>query len=197
VSRRKPYLATQDYVGPDRRGGREDPNAPGVALIHPPNTLRAKLEGRPLTRDDLGAQVRATQLAMAEQRLGRDVARVINLTKAVDQAGIDGRRDGKLVSELDQLAQLGRDLAVQVTDTPLESLIPILSNLRRTAEALRDALPGLDLTRVKLLLPMGEAVSAAMGSAEARRRVIEVAAALKEIKTARERLARANEIEIE
>jgi DNA-binding response OmpR family regulator len=176
VLRRKPYLATQDYIGPDRRGGRADPNAPDVNLIHPPNTLKAKLEGHPLSKEDLLAQIQQSNVAMQEQRLMRDIARVSNLSQAVADALSDGRRDQKLFAELDQLVFLGRDLGLQIKGTPFAQVLPVMESLSRTAAALRDGLPELDEKRVKLLPSLADAVSTAVGSPEARRYIAEIAA---------------------
>jgi len=182
VSRRKPYLATQDYIGPDRRGGRVDPNAPNIPLIHPPNTLKAKLDGKPISREELAHLVQAARVSMVEQRIARDTARLVNLSRAVEDAAQQGRRDQKLFSELDQLAVLGVDLGRNISETPYSQVAPILMNLSKTAVDLRDHLPELDEKKAKLLLPLAEAVSAVIGSEEARKYIADVVAMMKDVK---------------
>lgn len=174
INRRKPYLATADYVGPDRRGGRQDPNAVGVELIHPPNTLRAKIEGHPLSRDELAVLIQETQIGMADQRLQRDVTRVVNLSRSVQDAWRDGRRDPKLASELDQLASLGAMLREQVSGTPYAQVGAVFNSLHKTAANLRDNLPDLNEKEVKLLVPLADSLAAAMGSPAARRQIAEI-----------------------
>ena len=185
VTRRKPYLTAGDYVGPDRRGGRADPNAPDVNLIHPPNTLKAKIEGHPLSREELLGQIQAAQVGMAEQRISRDVARIANLSKAIQEALEQGRRDQKLFSELDQLVFLGRDLKAQLADTQFAQVLPILDSLQKAATELRDGLPNLEAKKVHLLPPLSEAISAVIGSPEARRHIAEIVQMMKQAKPAR------------
>jgi DNA-binding response OmpR family regulator len=180
ISRRKPYLATNDYVGPDRRGGRVDANAPDVVLIHPPNTFKAKIEGNPISREELADLIRQSQVGMQEQRLTRDLARVGNLSRAIQEAYDSRRRDQKLFSELDQLVFLGRDLKAQIANTPFSQVLPVLDSLFKTATDLRDNLPELDEKKIKLLQPLADAIVAVIGSPQARQHIAEIVSMMKD-----------------
>lgn len=165
--RRKPYLATADYIGPDRRGGRVDPNAPGVDLIHPPNTLKARLDGHPIPEAQLRALVRETQTALEEQRFRRDVMRVQNLARSVQRALTPLGIDDRLRSEFDQMAELADQFQARVRIGPLAPTAGLFARLGTLSRGLRDDLPHVDKKAIRLLEPLAAAILAASDGAGA------------------------------
>ena len=176
LSRRKPFLSTQDYVGPDRRGGREDPNAPGQNLIQPPNTFREKIEGHPIVRDKLISQIRTAQMDMFDQRLCRDVRRIGNLSHSVAAAARGEGPGEKMFSELDQLVSLGRELGRHVDTASRTESGDILSRLHQVAAGLKAHLPEVDREEATLLESIAGSVIAAFEPVEARRRIADCTA---------------------
>jgi len=66
IERRKPFVATSGYIGPDRRKGKRDAEAAAAADIptfEVPNTLRLKFEGKPVDNERLQQTI--------DQALGR------------------------------------------------------------------------------------------------------------------------------
>jgi hypothetical protein len=60
-----------------------------------------------------------------------------------------------------------------------------LDSLQKTATELRDKLPNLEERKVKLLPPLAEAISAVIGSPEARRHIAEIVQMMKQAKPVR------------
>ena len=80
---------------------------------------------------------------------------------------------------------LGRDLKAQLADTQFAQVLPILDSLQKAATELRDGLPNLEAKKVHLLPPLSEAISAVIGSPEARRHIAEIVQMMKQAKPAR------------
>ncbi len=68
VSGRSLFVVTADYLGPDRR---DRLNAAGPTQYRVPNTLKEKLEGRPVDAESLNMEIAALMAEMTETRLIR------------------------------------------------------------------------------------------------------------------------------
>lgn len=70
IERRKPFVVTADYVGPDRRNG--DGRTSRVVSLDPPNSLRMKVMGRQnleLTTQRLNAELRTARGLLNSEKL--------------------------------------------------------------------------------------------------------------------------------
>jgi len=99
VDRRKGFIITTDYVGPDRR--REGARASNVELFDPPNSLRMKAKDR-LSGDDiarkLDAELRVAREKLTTEKLRRDSFQVCVLWRLLqDQPCIAGQAPPDLI----------------------------------------------------------------------------------------------------
>ena len=176
ATRRKPYVATGDYIGPDRREGRPDPNAPGVRLIDPPNTFKAKLDGKPISIDALKRMVRDTQGQLIDQRVDRDVRRIMILTRALAEASVGSfthneTEANELRGQCNQLIGLAALFARHAAHSPMQNTVPLFEALQSSATILRDHLPALDERSAHLLLPIAAKIVDVLADDTARRHV--------------------------
>jgi DNA-binding response OmpR family regulator len=86
VERRKGFVITSDYVGPDRR--RESSRPSNVELFVPPNSLKMKAKER-LSADEtaqrLDAQLKTAREVLTSEKLRRDAFQICILWRLVQQ----------------------------------------------------------------------------------------------------------------
>jgi DNA-binding response OmpR family regulator len=96
IQRRKGFVVTTDYVGPDRRSNRTDTT--GAEPFEPPNSLRMKARER-LTRDQaarrLDAELHAARDVLNSEKLRRDAFQVCVLWRQMQGPG-DAASDVRL-----------------------------------------------------------------------------------------------------
>jgi DNA-binding response OmpR family regulator len=99
VDRRKGFVITTDYVGPDRR--RETGRAANIELFDPPNSLRMKakdrLSGEAIARR-LDAELRAAREKLTTEKLRRDAFQLCVLWRLLqDQPSTAGQSPPDLI----------------------------------------------------------------------------------------------------
>jgi len=106
IHRRKPFVVTADYVGPDRRLAPEREHA-GAPLVDVPNSLRDKVLGQ-WDPEAMSRAIHSTKAAMNGHRIEREAAalsEIIEATLGADPSAIPPARLTRLI----RLAQtLGR-----------------------------------------------------------------------------------------
>lgn len=155
VERRKPFVVTSTYIGPDRRKTAR-PNTEQVPEIPVPNSLRHRVAG-----DDGDINVEEVVRMIREQRVERSAARIthtvgmiVSTAKVRDSADI-----GRLISELQFTAN---DLHERIGDTRYAHQRALSDSLRELSNNIADV--G-DMTEADLeLLPqLALALELAMG----------------------------------
>jgi response regulator RpfG family c-di-GMP phosphodiesterase len=112
VNARPPFVATADYIGPDRRKSKRGSSK---AQFEVPNSLQERLDGKVFDPEDLGARISKTFSAMRQQR------------KRMQEAAI-----GRLYSEL---------TAAVEAEKPAEARASIVESLSRIASFYAEELP--------------------------------------------------------
>ncbi|MEI9992152.1 MAG: hypothetical protein WDM86_19200 [Rhizomicrobium sp.] len=135
VERRKRFVVTTDYVGPDRR---KDTARPSTAeLFDPPNSLRMKAKDR-LTPEEtalrLDAELRAAREMLNSQKLRRDAFQISILWRLM-QEHIPGAASDK--SELEKIATLTKGIARRCRDTELEAAVDWCDSVSAAVEGLQ------------------------------------------------------------
>ena len=135
VERRKGFVVTSDYVGPDRRKDLSRPS--NVELFEPPNSLKMK------AKDRLSAE-EATQRLDTELRAARDVLNSEKLRRDAFQISILWRlmqehNPGASVyaAELTKLAGLAKAVARRCRDTDYEAALDWCNSITAAAEGLQ------------------------------------------------------------
>jgi CheY-like chemotaxis protein len=134
VDRRKGFVITTDYVGPDRRreGGRDA----NLELFDPPNSLKMKAKDR-LSGDDiarrLDVELRAAREKLTTEKLRRDSFQVCVLWRLLqDQPCIAGQSPPDLV----RLQLLAKAVETRARDGEYESAVEWCQSVLASAEGL-------------------------------------------------------------
>lgn len=135
IRKRKAFVVTSDYVGPDRRSGDRAAEANDSVIV--PNTLQAKADGDEEQLREAYMGIRETKKQIEGERIRRLAMRIVVTTelqfdsKAGPAKAFDPADMMKAARELrDQLEQCGRYDAVQVA----EALIDHARNFRNPEE---------------------------------------------------------------
>ena len=135
VERRKGFVVTSDYVGPDRRKDMSRPS--NVELFEPPNSLKMKAKDR-LSADEvtsrLDTELRAARDVLNSEKLRRDAFQISILWRLM-QEHIPGA--GSYAAELAKLAALAKGVARRCRDTDYETAIDWCDSISAAAEGLQ------------------------------------------------------------
>jgi len=117
IQRRKGFVVTTDYVGPDRRHDQSRPSS--AELFEPPNSLRMKAKER-LSRDQiaqrLDVELQAARDVLNTEKLRRDAFQVCVLWRLIQAQGPGHASD----DELERTARLVRTMVRRCRDCHLE-----------------------------------------------------------------------------
>ena len=134
IDRRKSFVITTDYVGPDRRGGGTRPG--GVTLFEPPNSLRMKamekLSADLMTRR-LETDLRQAREKLLREKLRRDSFQICILWRLLQERPYG---PGAASSDLDKLIGLARSVHERCRSTQFEPAVEWCESILAAAEGL-------------------------------------------------------------
>jgi DNA-binding response OmpR family regulator len=121
VERRKSFVITTDYVGPDRN--KEPGKRSNVQLFHPPNSLKLKVK-EPMTSEEatqkLGVMLKSAREMLNTEKLRRDAFQVCILWRLLqDNAPGSQRYD----VDLAKLGELTRSVMQRSADTEFQAAV--------------------------------------------------------------------------
>lgn len=137
VERRKGFVVTSDYIGPDRRrGGSQRPS--NVDLFHPPNSLKMKVKER-ITAEEaaqrLDTELKAARESLTGEKLRRDAFQICVLWRMLQKTSKDDAIDKNDVAKLGEFAKA---VSRRCRDTEFEAAI-------EWCDAIQSAVEGLNL----------------------------------------------------
>ena len=131
VHRRKPFVVTSDYIGPDRRKSREEEG--DLPRLRVPNTLRTKALGES-DPSEFDETIEAALKQINEQRLKRHSREVSCLVQIVVPAYRAGTADLDTEEHLQRMLAVGEDASKRLRGTRYEHVSEICSTLSFVAE---------------------------------------------------------------
>ena len=134
VERRKGFVVTSDYVGPDRRKDMARPS--NVELFDPPNSLKMKAKDRLSAEETtlrLDAELRAARDLLNSEKLRRDAFQICILWRLM-QEHMPGAKS--YVQELAKIANLSKGVARRCRDTDFESSVDWCDSILAAVEGL-------------------------------------------------------------
>lgn len=155
VHRRKPFIVTSDYIGPDRRRARDDEG--DLPRLDVPNTLRAKALGE-VERPELKKNIETALTAINEQRLKRHSLEVSFLVQLVVPAYRSGKADAETEDQIQRMLDVGEDSANRLRGTRYEHVSQICDTLLDVAERISQAHPSPSEKDLELLPRLAEAM---------------------------------------
>jgi DNA-binding response OmpR family regulator len=133
IERRKGFVITTEYVGPDRRKDTE--RASNVELFEPPNSLKMKAKDR-LSADviakRLDAELKTARDRLTTEKLRRDSFQVCILWRLMQD-----ERGSAPPAEVDKLHELTKSIARRCRDSDAESAVEWCDSILAATEGLK------------------------------------------------------------
>lgn len=158
VFKRRPFVVTSAYIGPDRRN-KADRGPTGVEPVEVPNTLRSKTIERHLTGDDvLYKQIDACIKKVNLQKIDRHAVQIRCLVDGITASLSSGAPDENTAQQLGRLLYVAEDTARRMVGTPYGHVSELCSSLIKVTSGLIDAGNNPNQTDVRLLGPLAKSV---------------------------------------
>ncbi len=134
IDRRKGFVITTEYVGPDRR---RDTSAPSnVEVFAPPNSLKMKAKEK-LTNEAiarrLDAELRVAREKLTSEKLRRDTFQVCILWRLIQETPVVS---GKMPADLTKLQLLARSIELRCRDSEFHMAVEWCQSVLAAAEGL-------------------------------------------------------------
>lgn len=155
INRRKQFVVTSDYIGPDRR--KDQSRETTVPLIDAPNTLKARVTG------DTALLQKAIDDCMAEvnlQKLERHAFQMMWLVERIVDGMINpdsGHKDD-VDDHIDRLHYISQDTARRLDGTKYAHVSDLCQSLIAMSETLQSHNNPIITQEFKLLLPITKAI---------------------------------------
>ena len=160
VSKRKPFVVTSDYIGPDRRRDAGRNAGDGIPLIDVPNTLRSKAMGEPVNVSDLKAAVGEVMTEINDQRLVRHSYQINFLVGIIFPAYQAGEVTPEIRVHVTQLAEVAAEVEGRLAGSRFEHVGELCQPLSGVAPSIRGSWREPNRKDVELLKPLSQAILA-------------------------------------
>ena len=134
IERRKGFVITTDYVGPDRRKGTG--RASNIELFEPPNSLKMKakdrMSGEAIARK-LDTELRAAREKLTSEKRRRDAFQICILWRLIQDAQLVA---GQTPHELIKLQILTKSVEIRSADNEFAPALEWCQSVRAAAEGL-------------------------------------------------------------
>jgi DNA-binding response OmpR family regulator len=134
IERRKGFVITTDYVGPDRRT--DSARASNAELFEPPNSLKMKAKERlsaEVIAKRLETELRGAREKLTSEKLRRDSFQVCILWRLLQEQSI---MPGQIPHDLTKLITLTRSIETRARDTEFEPAVEWCVSILAAAEGL-------------------------------------------------------------
>lgn len=151
VAHRKPFVVTADYIGPDRRDGEK---ASDAAIYDVPNTLKDKIEGRPIDPAALSDQIDAALQEMNGSRLAQAGVKLAGTIDGICRAFESGRITDETAGELAQVCHMAKSIA----GLGGADLRKLCTSLIKNIQTMQNNLDAIDAKQIELLRPLSHSI---------------------------------------
>ena len=162
IEDRKDFIATDDYVGPDRRPSDREPSDDELVSVEVPNSLKSKANGEPVDPMDAQAKVEETLRSLTIQRvwhLAHNISELAENARKAMEAGNDFPLLGECVEAME--SSIGRISELE-SDFELPGIAEVIASSHAALATI--SLAGEDLTarHFELLRVHADSVEIAM-----------------------------------
>lgn len=157
VDRRKPFVVTSNYIGPDRR---KDPTrgSGDANFIEVPNTLAAKMKGKTVKPEEVQEAIQSAQKEVNEMKMQRNAFQISFIVALVKPRLDKGDTSSELLDKLRQLKKMSDDISNRLKKTRYGHVAELSSQMSRVADSLMESLHSPNEKDVELLKPLADAI---------------------------------------
>ena len=152
--RRKPFVATSDYIGPDRRAD----DAPEIPRIVVPNTLRSKALGEPVDEISMRGAINDALRTINEERLRRNAAAIAELVGLLIPSYRTRTADDDILKAATRLLSVVEDTGRRLRGTSYEPVAELCRAMQAVAARMVEVHPVPVPKDLDLLPRLAEAV---------------------------------------
>lgn len=153
--KRKPFVVTSDYIGPDRRKDSRESKIPRVEV---PNTLAHKATNSKVDIHALQSEINSTIAEVNLQKLERHAVQIEYLVKGIVPNLEKGADDDVTGRMLDRLLYVAEDTARRLVGTKYDHVSELCQSLIKVTSALIHAENKAVQKEVRLLSPLADAI---------------------------------------
>jgi len=154
-----PFVVTRSYIGPDRRTKIvKEREGQKIPLIDVPNTLEAKVRGRPLSMEALREMIGEAMFEINEQRLKRHSYQIAFLVGEILPAFKANRVDDAAKKSIIRLSGVANEIGFRLKDSNFEHVSNLCQNLIQVTTAIRKDLRHPSSKDFNLLKPLSDAI---------------------------------------
>jgi DNA-binding NarL/FixJ family response regulator len=134
IKKRKPFVVTTDYVGPDRRSSLR-PGTMEIPVVEVPNTLASKALGNYDPRE-VQRHIDETQWNINAQKIERHIFQVGYLIERIVPAYNEGAINKETLGMVVRMVQVAQDIIVRLKDSDYAHVADLATTLAKVARAL-------------------------------------------------------------
>lgn len=165
--KRKPFVVTHDYTGPDRRTKARTFTGQPAALVEAPNPIRLRMEDGP-DGTRLQRQIREASSTVNRIKLERHVVQTNWLVNTMHASVRDGvAQSGDLASHMARLAATAEDMARRIRGTKVEAALPTVRDLFDAAKRMTADPGSVGFAELERLHELSQALGRRIGMPQA------------------------------
>ena len=134
VQKRKPFVVTSEYIGPDRRSQNGRDGSEKVPLIDVPNPLRAKATGQSM--GELANHIRDVTQTITKLRIERAARQIQFVGNRLPTLSLNQADRPAVVADFDRMTAALVLFRRLIPDTPFQAIEPAAARLAGALEAL-------------------------------------------------------------
>ena len=166
---RKPFIVTNDYVGPERR--RDPERVSSIPYFHPPNSLKMQLSGEKVQASDIRDAIEQSRSTMGAERLKREAFQIAFLARVATEDFMDSGPSETVVGHLKRMLKVLDSLEARNKQFEGPDISELAKTLRSTLQQCLDAqfeeAPSIQdvLRMLRLVEPICRGISLLLGLA--------------------------------
>ena len=161
IRKRKPFVVTSDYIGPDRRRtDRSGRHAGDIPLFDVPNTLRDRAAGRSIDMRELEAAINSVMFEINEQRLIRHSYQINFLVNLIVKAAEENTIDAHVEEHMIRLSEIANECGFRLQGSSFEHVADLCRTLIEVTTNISANPKEPDPRDIQLLPQLGQAVLA-------------------------------------
>ena len=165
IERKRLFVVTSDYIGPERRNTGRNAKTSGQ-LMDVPNPLHDRATGKETDTTELQKAIDAASSGLNDRRMGQHSIRITDQVALIVPVYEKGRADESIVSHLDQLQFASEDLARRVTGTAYDFISALTMAMVDVVRRIKLSPLDPDSKDVELLPELTLAIKAAFDGAD-------------------------------